>query len=153
MWYMKFETTIDINAPAPEVWSVLADVTRWPDWTPTMNEVRLLEGDRLGAAGSAEVRQPKLPKAVWKVTEFDDGRRFAWAAGGPGVHTVGDHVVEPLGADRCRVRLGIETTGAMSRLFWLFAGNLTRRYVTLEADSLKRRCEARSTRAEEVTSS
>jgi hypothetical protein len=145
MWYMKFETTIDIDAAAPKVWSVLADVVRWPDWTPTMNEVRLVgpggEGAHLGSASSAEIRQPKLPRAVWKVTEFEDGHRFAWAAGGPGVHTVGDHVVEPLDADRCRVRLGIETTGALSRPFWLFAGSLTRRYVTLEADSLKRHCE------------
>jgi len=141
MWYMKFETTIDIDAAAPTVWSVLADVTRWPEWTPTMTEVRLREGERLGPAGSAEIRQPRLPRAVWTVTEFEDGRRFAWAAGGPGVRTVGDHVVEPLGADRCRVTLGIETTGALSRPFWLLAGGLTRRYVTLEADSLKRRCE------------
>jgi hypothetical protein len=153
MWYMKFVTTIDIDAAAPRVWSVLADVERWPDWTPTMNEVRLRGGGTLGPESTADVRQPKLPKAVWKVTAFEEGRRFAWTAGGPGVLTVGDHVVEPLGADRCRVTLGIETTGALSRPFWLFAGGLTRRYVTLEANSLKKHCEARTTRAEEVTSS
>lgn len=150
---MKFETTIDIDAPASEVWSVLADVARWPDWTPTMNEVRLLEGDRLGAGCSAEIRQPRLPKAVWEVTVFEDGHRFAWAAGGPGILTVGDHVVEPLGAARCRVTLGIETTGPLSRPVWSLVGGLTRRHVTMEADSLRRRCEARPTRAEEVTSS
>jgi uncharacterized membrane protein len=150
MWYMKFETTIDIDAAATTVWSVLAEVTRWPEWTPTMREVRLLDGDRLAVGTTAQVRQPRLPRAVWTVTEFEDGHRFAWAAGGPGVRTVGDHVVSPrgteqLGPDRCRVRLGIETTGPLSRLFWLFAGGLTRRYVTLEADSLKRRCEDRVT--------
>lgn len=151
MWYMKFETTIDIDAAAPKVWSVLADVQRWPEWTPTMNQVRLRETDRFGVGATADIRQPKLPPAAWKVTAFEDGHRFAWAAGGPGVLTVGDHVVEPLGADRCRVTLGIETTGALSRPFWLLAGGLTRRYVTMEADSLKRHCEARST--EELTSS
>lgn len=144
MWYMQFETTVDIDAAASKVWSVLADVVRWPDWTPTMNEVRLRDRDHLGAASSAEIRQPKLPKAVWTVTEFEDGHRFAWAAGGPGVHTIGDHVVEPLGTDRCRVTLGIETTGALSGAFWLLAGGLTRRYASLEADSLKRHCELTS---------
>ncbi|MDQ2709509.1 MAG: SRPBCC family protein [Actinomycetota bacterium] len=138
---MRCDVAIEIDAPAPEVWAVLTDVTRWPEWTPTMNEVRLRDGGKLGPASSAEIRQPRLPKAVWTVTEFEDGHRFAWTASGPGVRTVGDHRVEPLAGDRCRVTIGIETSGPLARPFWLLAGGLTRRYVSLEAMSLKRRCE------------
>ncbi|MGI8814559.1 MAG: SRPBCC family protein [Pseudonocardia sp.] len=84
---MHCDVAIEIDAPAPEVWAVLADVTRWPEWTPTMNEVRLRDGGRLGSASVAEIRQPRLPKAIWTVIEFEDGHRFAWTASGPGVRT------------------------------------------------------------------
>jgi uncharacterized membrane protein len=138
---MKTVTTVEIEAPAPAVWAVLADVTRWPEWTPTMNEVRLRDADTLGPASRADIRQPKLPKAVWTVTEFEDGHRFAWAARGLGFRTVGDHLVEPLDGGRCRVTLGVETTGPLARPFWRIAGDLTERYVATEAASLKRHCE------------
>jgi uncharacterized membrane protein len=133
--------TAEIDAPAAEVWAVIADVARWPVWTPTMTEVRLLDGDRIGPGAGARVRQPKLPPAVWRVTEFDEGRRFAWAARGPGVRTVGDHRVEPLDGGRCRVVLSIDTTGPLARPFWALIGGLTRRYVATEARSLKEHCE------------
>lgn len=138
---MMAETVVEIEAPAPAVWAVIADVERWPQWTPTMNEVRLRNADTLGPDAVADIRQPRLPKAVWTVTEFEDGHRFAWAAGGPGLRSVGDHRVEPLDGTRCRVTLGVQTTGPLARPFWLLVGGLTRDYVATEAASLKRRCE------------
>jgi hypothetical protein len=142
MWYMKTETIVEIDAAASRVWSVLADVTRWPEWTPTMNQVRLRGTDPLGPSSTATIRQPKLPPAVWKVTAFEDGHRFAWTAKGLGFTTVGDHVIEPLDEGRCRVTLIVETTGPLAGPFWRIAGDLTQRYVATEAASLKKRCEA-----------
>jgi len=139
---MRFQVTEEIDAAPEQVWAVLADVERWPDWTPTMTSVRRLDEGPLGSASSAEIRQPKLPKTVWRVTRFEPGRRFEWAAGGPGMTTRGDHVVEPLDGGRSRVTLEIATVGALAGVMWLLLGSLTRRYVSLEASSLKRRCEA-----------
>lgn len=134
---MRTETVVEIEAPAHKVWAVIADVENWPRWTPTMQEVRLRDGAALGPGAVADIRQPKLPKAVWTVTEYEEGHHFVWIGGGPGVRTEADHRVEPLGDDRCRVILSVETTGALARPFWLFLGGLTERYVATEAASLK----------------
>lgn len=139
---MKFEAVSEIAAPASDVWSVLTDVTRWPEWTPTMRTVRRLDDGPFGPGSSAKIRQPRLPRAVWRVVEFEPGRGFAWTSAGPGVLSRGDHRVEPLGAHRCRVTVSIETTGPLARPLWLLIGGLTRRYVSTEATCLKRHCEA-----------
>lgn len=128
---------VEIDAPAPTVWAVVADVESWPEWTPTMREVTLRGGGPLGPGAVADIRQPRLPRAVWTVTEYEAGVRFAWAAGGPGMRTVGDHRVEPLDPGRCRVTLSVTTTGPLARPFWLVLGRLTERYVATEAASLK----------------
>jgi uncharacterized membrane protein len=138
---MRFRVTEEIAAAPEQVWAVLADVEHWPDWTPTMTSVRRLDAGPLGPTSAAEIRQPKLPKTVWRVTRFEPGRRFEWAAGGPGVTTRGDHVVEPLDDGRSSVTLEIATVGALAGVVALLLGSLTRRYVSLEASSLKRRCE------------
>jgi uncharacterized membrane protein len=133
--------TIEIDAPAPAVWAVIADVARWPDWTPTMTEVRLIGTDRIGPGARARIRQPRLLPAVWRVTEFEADRRFAWAARGPGFESVGDHRVEALDRDRSRVTLSVDTTGPLARPAWALIGGLTARYVATEATSLKAHCE------------
>jgi uncharacterized membrane protein len=32
-------TTIDIEAPVEQVWEVLREVERWPEWAPTVTSV------------------------------------------------------------------------------------------------------------------
>jgi hypothetical protein len=58
------------------------------------------------------------------------------------LRSVGGHRVEPEGGGS-KVTLWIEQTGLMVPMLALFYKGLTRRYVTMEAEGLKRRCEAR----------
>ena len=51
-------------------------------------------------------------------------------------------MVEPLDDGRSSVTLEIATVGVLAGVVALLLGSLTRRYVSLEASSLKRRCEA-----------
>jgi len=76
---MKYEVTEEIDADPSDVWAVLADVEHWPDWCPTMSSVRRLDDGPFGVGSAAEVHQPKLPRTIWRVTEFEPGRRFEWA--------------------------------------------------------------------------
>jgi len=133
-----FQTTRHIDAPVQRVWDVLFDVARWPEWTPTIKSVERLEDGPFQVGSRAEVRQPKLPRAVWEVTEVVDGRSFTWEATGPGLRTIARHEVVP-DADGTEVTLSIEQTGPMGVVAGIVWGRLTQRYIELEAESLGKR--------------
>ncbi len=140
MWYMsrRFETTRHLDAPPEPVWEVLSDVARWPEWTPTIDSVERLDDGPLRVGSRAVVRQPRLPKATWEVTELVPGRSFTWESTGPGLRTIGRHRVNPDGAGSS-VTLGIEQTGPMGAVAALVWRRLTQRYIELEAESLDTR--------------
>lgn len=140
---MQYLVTEEIDAAPDAVWDVLIAVTEWPTWSPTTDAVRRLDQGPFGFDSAAELRQPRLPRNVWRVTEFEPGRRFEWTARSPGVEVRGDHLVEPLDDGRSRLTLRIDSSGPLAGLVGLIYGRLNRRYVTLEARSLKRRCETR----------
>lgn len=133
-----FVTSRHIDAPTDLVWEVLADVDHWPDWLPTVDSVERLDDGPFVVGSRARVRQPKLPRAEWEVTEVVDGRSFTWEATGPGMRTIARHEVVP-DADGSRVTLSIEQTGPMGAVAALVWRRLTQRYIELEAESLDKR--------------
>ena len=133
-----FETSRHIDAPTGQVWEVLFDVARWPDWTPTILSVERLDKGPFRVGSRARVRQPRLPRASWEVTEVVDGRSFTWEARGPGMRTIARHEVVPDG-EGSRVTLSIEQTGPMGAVAALVWRRLTQRYIELEAESLDKR--------------
>ncbi|WP_439028026.1 SRPBCC family protein [Haloarchaeobius sp. DT45] len=68
----EVETTIDINAPADVVWTVLTDFERYAEWNPFITDARgrVVEGEdieiRLDTPGGRSVR---LEPTVLAVTE------------------------------------------------------------------------------------
>ena len=138
---VRVERTVEIAAPPEAVWEVLGDVERWPTWTASMQSVRILGGGPLGLGSVVEVKQPRLPKALWNVSEFTPGRSFSWTASGPGVRSVGEHRVTPSGTGST-VLLGFAQAGPLGALAGLLLGRLIRSYVDREATGLKTRCEA-----------
>lgn len=139
---MGHEVTVEIDATPAQVWSVLEDVEHWPSWNPTMTSVRRLDDGPFGPDSTAEVRQPRLPKNLWRVTRFEPGQRFEWVTSAPGVTIRADHRIVALGNRRSRVTLIIAESGVLSKLVALLFGPLTHRYLTLEATALKKHCEA-----------
>jgi len=133
-----FQTTRHIDAPPEPVVEVLFDVVRWPEWTPTIDDVERLDEGPFRVGSRAKVRQPKLPRAEWQVTELVDGRSFTWEATGPGMRTIGRHEVVADG-DGSRVTLSIEQTGPMGAVAARVWRGLTQRYIELEAESLDKR--------------
>jgi uncharacterized membrane protein len=140
---MRFQDTIAIAAPARRVFDVWADVEHWPDWTSSVTSVQRLDEGPLGVGSRARVRQPRLPTAVWEVTELVPGEFFTWVARGPGVRTTGRHAVSPAdAAGHVTVTATLEQAGLLGPLVGLLTGRLTRRYLRTEAEGLKRHCEA-----------
>ncbi len=151
---MRFEASIDVAAPADDVFAVYADVERWPAWTPTVTSVQRLDTGPLRVGSRAKVRQPRLPVAVWEVTELEPGRSFTWVARGPGLVTTGIHRVTPItgseatggagtgGADLVTVTAALTQGGPLGQVVGMLTRRLTNRYLLAEVRGLKACCEA-----------
>jgi uncharacterized protein YndB with AHSA1/START domain len=137
---VDYEISVDIDAAPDEVWRVLTDVERWPEWTPSMTRVERLDSGPLQVGSTARIKQPKFPPTVWRVTQLEPGQSFSWTASGPGVTTVGGHRITPRD-DGVEVTLSIRQTGPLAWLVGLLTSRLTQSYVQMEANGLKRRSE------------
>ncbi len=139
---MEMEQVIDIAAPQDQVWAVMSDVARWPDWTASVTQVERLDGGPLRVGSRVRIRQPRLPVAVWTVTALEPARSFTWESAAPGLLSVGRHRVDATGHDTSRVTLSLAWRGLLAPVIRLLFGTLSRHYVALEAQGLKRQCEA-----------
>lgn len=137
---MRFVEVTEVTADLDLVWAVQVDVERWPEWTASVRSVRRLEPGPFTLGSTARLEQPRLRPAVWRVTEFDPPRCFAWESDSPGVHSRGEHRLTPLPDGRVRVELVVEQSGPLAALTGLLAGRALRRYLRMEADGLRRRC-------------
>lgn len=142
--------TVDIDAPPNEVWAVVRDVERWPDWTPTVQRATRLDPGPFAVGSKTSLVQPRLRPAVWEVTRLEEGRGFTWMSRGPGVMTEADHVIEPHGAGS-RVTLSIRFAGMLGGMVGRMYCDITQRYIRIEADSLRRRCEGAHTAGRATT--
>ena len=144
---MEFSISTDIDAPADVVFAVLADVERWPEWTPTVTRVQPLDASSLPLVIGSRLRvvQPKVPPADWTVDALEAGRGFRLVSRSPGATVVANHRVEPLGGgQRSRVTLSVTFSGWMGRLIARLTRGLNERYLAEEAAGLKRRSEEKA---------
>jgi uncharacterized membrane protein len=132
--------TVTIAAPTEQVWAVVVEVERWPERIPTVNAVERLDAGPLAVGSRTRLKQPRLPTAVWTVTELADGSSYTWESSSPGVTVTASHVVEPHAAGS-RLILALSMSGRLSGLGWLMTRSLTKRYVETEAASIKRAAE------------
>lgn len=138
------------STAAPQVvWSLLSSFETWPRWTPTVTSVtrERAEDDGLRAPGSIgvgsrfSVRQPRLGRATWVVTEWEEGRSFTWVSRRPGIRTTASHRVHPQDAGT-RIELAITWDGPGAWLVRTLFGRMTRRYTDIELSSLVTAAEA-----------
>jgi carbon monoxide dehydrogenase subunit G len=136
-----YERTIQIDAPPSAVWTVIADVERWPEWTPSILSVVRNEPGPFGLASTARVKPKGFPESVMRVTEFSSERSFTWeGTGGPGLRVAANHVIEPA-AGGSRVTLSITPAGPAAPFVGWLVARMSKRNVDTEARSLKRRVE------------
>jgi hypothetical protein len=133
---MRYETSTTTAAQPSQLWAVVADVERWPEWIEVYEEVRRTSPGSMALGSTAHVKQKGLAAGDWAVTELEEGRVFAWASRQPGVRIVGRHVVsaEPNGGSRLTLQL--EMTGWMSGVMGAVLGRKSRQYVDLECARL-----------------
>ena len=140
---MEQRITIDVDAPVEQVWKVLREVERWPEWESTVTLVRRLDDGPLAVGSQARVEQPRIPPTEYVVTELETGRSFTWVATGPGVRTTARHLLEELGPGGTRVTLAVDQAGPVGVVMGRFYRRLTDRYLTAEAEGIRARSEGR----------
>ena len=138
---MNLQVSADIRAETKSVWATLVDVERWPEWTRSVDGVERLDDGEFGIGSRARIRQPRIPVAIWKVTEFESGRSFTWVSEAFGIRSVATHLLEPRGEGTVSLTLTFAQTGWLARLVRSRAEKIAREYLTMEAQGLKRRCE------------
>ena len=137
----EFSTTIDIAAPPDRVWEVMRAVERWHEWTASITSIERLDAGRLRVGSRAYVTQPKLRRSRFEVTALEEGRGFNWQMRAAGVTAVGQHWIHPT-ATGSRVTLGVVYGGTLGWLVARTYADLTRRYLAMEAEGLKRQSES-----------
>jgi uncharacterized membrane protein len=139
---MRFEQSIDIDAPQQRVWDVLTDLEAWPQRIETVDVVELVTPAPLGKGSRVRLKQPKLPEGMWEVTVWDAPSFFEYRQQSGGVTSVAGHRVEAIDGDRSRLSLELEMRGLLVPVVALFFKGLTNRYMTLEAQGMKRAAES-----------
>jgi carbon monoxide dehydrogenase subunit G len=136
----RFSKTVEIRASPQRVWTVLRDVGRWDEWTPTVTSIERLDGGPLSVGSRVRIRQPRLPPAEWRVTALEEGKSFTSVTGSSVVRVTARHWVEPAAAGS-RATLSIQFSGFLGPIVgWLTRG-LNKHYLGLEARGLKGRSE------------
>jgi hypothetical protein len=128
--------TVTIDASPERVWGVLVDVERWPERIPTVTAVERLDPGPLTVGARTRLQQPRLPAAVWTVTELAEGSSYTWVSRSRSVTVAASHVVEPH-PDGSRLTLAVTMSGPMSAAGWLMTRSMTQRYVETEAASIR----------------
>ena len=138
---MRFEKSIDIEAPQQRVWDVLSDIEAWPRRIETVDEVELLSPAPITKGSQVRLKQPKLPEGTWDVTAWDAPSYFEWTQKTAGITSVAGHRVEDVGEDRSRLTLTLDMRGVLVVVAQFYKG-LTNRYMNLEAEGMKRAAES-----------
>jgi uncharacterized membrane protein len=139
---MRFEKSIDIDASQQRVWDVLTDLEAWPRRIDTVEAVEVLTPAPLTNGSRVRLKQPKLGEGVWDVTVWDAPSYFEWTQKTGGITSVAGHRVEALGEGRARLTLALDMRGLLIPVISLFYKDLTNRYMTREAEGMKRAAES-----------
>jgi uncharacterized membrane protein len=139
---MRFEKSIDIDAPQQRVWDVLSDLEGWPQRIETVDTIELLTPAPITKGSRVRLKQPKLPEGIWDITVWDAPSYFEWTQKSSGTTSVAGHRVEALGAGRARLTLTLDMRGLLIPIIALFYKDLTNRYMNLEAEGMKRAAES-----------
>jgi len=137
---MQFKVRVDVAQRSSVIWSVLMDLERWPEWTRSITSIKRLDAGVLRVGSQIRIVQPKLKSLVWHVSDLVEDRNLAWEARSPGLLIRAGHEIQSSGSGSV-VILTIDQTGWLSPLIGLFTAKLTRDYMDMEAQGLKRRCE------------
>ena len=102
---------------------------------------QVLHGPGLAVGKRFQIKQPRLPKLVWEVTDVAPGVSWTWVQRSPGGTTSALHSLTPIADDRTLVRQALDQRGPIGALIAKLMIRTTHRYLEMEAQGLKGRSE------------
>jgi len=138
---MQTVERVVINASPAAIWQVLADVERWPTWTPTVLNVEPLTRDGFRIGAKYRVTQPRLRPGVYEVTERVPHQAFTWVQKAPGATMIADHRLTASDGSGTEVELSFSTEGLLGAILGSMNAKTIADYVKTEPKSLKQHCE------------
>ena len=115
---MRFQSSIDINAPVEKVWALIDKLEEWPQWMPSIKEITRLSKEPLtvGSQISVTAKVSRLTvKLLMTITEFVPERTVVMKGKALGTSLTRFYAMEPVNG-KTKVTTGGEVSGALA---WL----------------------------------
>jgi uncharacterized membrane protein len=115
---MRFESSIDINAPAEKVWALVDKLEEWPQWMPSIKKIERLSERPLTAGSQLSVTAEVSGLTVtllMTITEFIPQRSVVLEGKALGTNLTRFYTLEPVNG-KTKVTIGGDVSGALA---WL----------------------------------
>ena len=115
---MRFESSIDINAPVEKVWAMIDKLEEWPQWMPSIKKIeRVSKGPlTVGSQLSVTAKVSGLTVTLlMTITEFVPERSVVLEGKALGTKLTRFYTLEPVNS-KTKVTVGGDVSGALA---WL----------------------------------
>jgi uncharacterized membrane protein len=115
---MRFESSIEINAPATKVWALVDRLEEWPQWMPSIKKIERTSKEPL-TVGSKLFVTAKVSRLTVRllmtITKFVPERSVVLEGKALGTKLIRFYTLEPLNG-KTKVTIGGDVSGALA---WL----------------------------------
>jgi carbon monoxide dehydrogenase subunit G len=115
---MRFESSIDIDAPAEKVWALIDKLEEWPQWMPSIKKIKRLSKGPLTAGSQLSVIAKVSGLTVtllMTIIEFVPERTVVMQGKALGTNLTRFYTLEPVNG-KTKVTIGGDVSGALA---WL----------------------------------
>jgi uncharacterized membrane protein len=115
---VRFESSIDINAPAEKIWALIDRLEEWPQWMPSIKKIEKVSQGPLTAGSQLSIKAKVswLPVTLlMTITEFVSERTVVLEGKALGTKLIRFYTLEPVDG-KTRVTVGGDVSGILS---WL----------------------------------
>lgn len=115
---MRFESSIDIDAPAERVWALVDKLEEWSQWMPSIKKIERVSQGPLRAGSQLRVTAKVsglTVKLLMTITEFVQERNVVLEGKALGTRLTRFYTLEPVDG-KTKVTIGGDVSGALA---WL----------------------------------
>jgi carbon monoxide dehydrogenase subunit G len=113
---MRFESSVDINAPTGKVWTLIDRLEDWPRWMPSIRSIKRISPGSLavGSQLSVTANVSRIPVTLlMTITRFVPERNVVMVGKALGTKLTRFYRLEPANG-KTRVTVGGEVSGALA---------------------------------------